>query len=473
MDYYSKINYMNQYMISKSDVMDSLRNYIVHCEETQEEGWSENKRKVILEILKKFSRCVEELRFPEIESVDWFYQYMWKGDGIVLELQHCDKAEFDEEQGLVSMESSNSMVLAQVKCAYLTVEQYAEKYDVTVTAVRQWIRRGKLRSAVKMGRDWLIPELADRPQRGYEPVTYSWQYLSDALLEEYPFLDQCCELHIMRSERERAMFQAVLLNKYGKVYEKLRMGIKEREKLELALISQPEVEAEEWQQSLMFVPNKEKIYYLKGGKIMLEEEVRKYEDTIKMMRENNLEIHTSNDLYDEDGMYIWGFSASMSSVDYDEEGNETGEAEAVRLDGGIVIPSESEFMMEMEENGYTSAAELCDSMSGDMISTYITVANMREGIKPEILKELDLPEEAAYESSILYIQNIEEEHLENLKMFLKAFDFVKEGIPASNCSLAVCLMSWEQESEKAKIFLECGWRIRSIDQSAVLVYRRL
>ena len=40
MDYYSKINYMNQYMISKSDVMDSLRNYIVHCEETQEEGWS-------------------------------------------------------------------------------------------------------------------------------------------------------------------------------------------------------------------------------------------------------------------------------------------------------------------------------------------------------------------------------------------------------------------------------------------------
>ena len=48
-----------------------------------------------------------------------------------------------------------------------------------------------------------------------------------------------------RSERERAMFQAVLLNKYGKVYEKLRMGIKEREKLELALISQPEVEAEE------------------------------------------------------------------------------------------------------------------------------------------------------------------------------------------------------------------------------------
>ena len=47
MDYYSKINYMNQYMISKSDVMDSLRNYIVHCEETQERGWSENKRKVI------------------------------------------------------------------------------------------------------------------------------------------------------------------------------------------------------------------------------------------------------------------------------------------------------------------------------------------------------------------------------------------------------------------------------------------
>lgn len=473
MDYYSKINYINQYMISKRDVMESLERYIEHCKETQEEGWSENKRVVILEMLQKFAACISDMRFPEMTSSAWFYEYRWKADGIVLELLHCDNAEFDDDDELISMDSSECITLAEVKCAYLTVEDYAEKYDVTVTAVRQWIRRGKLRCAVKMGRDWLIPELADRPQRGYEPASYTWNYLPDPLKKEFPFLQQCFEVHITRNDTEKAMFDVLLMNRYGKALEKIRMQVKEREKLELALISAPEVKAEEWYQNIMFVPNKDTRYYLLGGKIMREDEFKKYREMLKILQENNMEISTSNSFYDEDGMYIWQFSADLVRNNYDENNNgEVVREEAATLEYGIVIPAEMMFMSR-EECGYVSAADLCDSMSGDIISAYSAVAECRTGIREEIIKELELPEEAAYESSILYIQNIEARKKEDLKLFLDVFDFVCEGMPVKDCRLAVCLMNWQEESEKAKIFLECGWKIRSIDTSAVLAYRKM
>lgn len=471
MDYFSKINFLNQYLISKQDVLESLKNYIKHCEKTNEEGWSENKRQVILNVLYKFLGCIQNMRFPEIKSSDWFYDYIWKADGIVLELQHCDKVEFDENGELISAECSECVILAEVKCAYLTVEEYAKKYDVTVTAVRQWIRRGKLRCAMKMGRDWLIPELADRPQRGYEPASYQWEYLSENLVKEFPFLKECFQLHIMKSDMEKGWFDVILLNKYGRAYDKIHMNIKEREKLELALISETGVTAKEWFQDIIYVPAKDTKYYLQGEKVMFEEEIRKYEKTMNILEENDLEIHTNNHLYNEDGMFIWGFSAELCQwgEDWDEEESE----EIVSLSGGIVIPAESEFLSGRGICYYSSAAELCDSMSGDMIAAYSTVGEVGEGIKLEILKELDLQEEDGYESSILYINDIFAKKMPDLKMFLEVFEVVCQGIPADNCRLAIYLINWEQESEKAKVFLECGWKMKSIDEKAVIAYRKM
>ena len=474
MDYRSKMAYINQNLLSKEEVITSVEKYIEHCESTPDEGWSENKREVILKMLQRFLDCLKKTRFPELKSVDWFYQYTWKEDGIILELLHCDAVECEENGEISYLESSDAIVLAEVKCEYLTVEEYARKYGVTVTAVRQWIRRGKLRSAKKMGRDWLIPELADRPRRGYEPVTYMWDYIPENLIKEFPFLEQCSELSMMQSESEKNIFDILLKNRYGRTYEKRYLNASEREKLELALISEPSVQAKELRQDIMFVPGKETESYLYGGRMMGEEKYNTYQERLALLKSNHLEIATTNYMYDEDGMLIWEFFIELSrwNFDEDEDENKDGKKEVIaRLENGIVIPAETDFQEENSE--YSSAAELCDNISGDIYSAYNVVADEENGIKEEILKELNLPEEAAYESSILYIQNIETNKMQDLKLFLETFDIAVEALPAQYCSLAIYLLNWERESEKVKTFLECNWKIRSIDQSAVLAYRKL
>jgi excisionase family DNA binding protein len=44
----------------------------------------------------------------------------------------------------------------------ITTEQAADKWGVARRTVRSWIERGKLPTAQKMGRDWVIP--ADTPK---------------------------------------------------------------------------------------------------------------------------------------------------------------------------------------------------------------------------------------------------------------------------------------------------------------------
>ena len=206
---------------------------------------------------------------------------------------------------------------------------------------------------------------------------------------------------------------------------------------------------------------------------MHESEWKKYEENLALLEKNNLEISTHNHYYNEDGMHIWGFSAEMSQFDYSEdvEYDEDERKEVVQLSGGTVIPAEIEFMQ--EDKAYGSAYELCDAMSGDMEAVYAALANVGEGIKTEILEELNLDEEEGFESSILYIDDISAEEPQYLKMFLQLFDFVVEGLPARNCRVAVVVMNWEKENNKAKIFLENDWRIRSLDAEAVIAYRKI
>lgn len=45
----------------------------------------------------------------------------------------------------------------------MTTAQAAEKWGVTLSAVHRWIQRGKLPEAVKIGRDWQIPDETPKP----------------------------------------------------------------------------------------------------------------------------------------------------------------------------------------------------------------------------------------------------------------------------------------------------------------------
>jgi len=47
---------------------------------------------------------------------------------------------------------------------YMTVQQTAKKWKVTTRQVQLWCKTEKIRGAQKWGRDWTIPEDAERPK---------------------------------------------------------------------------------------------------------------------------------------------------------------------------------------------------------------------------------------------------------------------------------------------------------------------
>ena len=128
--------------------------------------------------------------------------------------------------------------LVKVSTRLLTVEEYASIYEVSFGKVRQWIRRGKLRSAIKAGSEWRIPELSEITGRGYRRATFHWDDKLSDVPEEYSYLKEYSWLSIDQNVKDKNLFRVVCLGKDTKSLEMI-METKEREKFELYLISNP------------------------------------------------------------------------------------------------------------------------------------------------------------------------------------------------------------------------------------------
>ena len=46
---------------------------------------------------------------------------------------------------------------------YLTAQEAAEKWRVTIRRVQMWCKEGKISGATMLSRIWIIPENAERP----------------------------------------------------------------------------------------------------------------------------------------------------------------------------------------------------------------------------------------------------------------------------------------------------------------------
>lgn len=245
-------------LLNKRDVLESFDDFVTHHrEKDNEEGYSEGKRKVLLSLCDKFKSELVKCDIPTLSKPWFYYDYSITNDGIKLELRECDDdIEFDDEDEIESMTSSEEYTLAEVKCDYLTVQQYAELYNVTTTTVRQWIRRGKLRTAKKEGRDWLIPALADKPKRGFKSVTYYWKSLSGDILAAFPFLAKTDNVYIFQDDEDKKYFHAITGWSGGDHRQKVKLTAREREQLEIMLIAAHEVEVEDVETCVRYEPGK-------------------------------------------------------------------------------------------------------------------------------------------------------------------------------------------------------------------------
>ena len=178
----------------------------------------------------------------------WYYAIEESQEGIELKASLLSKLSFrigdDGEAYFRGYSTGAGYVVAQLSLRKLTVEEYAEKYDVEPVTVRQWIRRGKLRSAEKIGNEWRIPESEDIPKRGYETGAYSinteYAIRREAIPSEpYSFLKDTESLTIFQNKDDKNTF-TVMYNVHNKWEpQTLELNTREREKLELFLISTP------------------------------------------------------------------------------------------------------------------------------------------------------------------------------------------------------------------------------------------
>jgi len=161
----------------------------------------------------------------------------------------------DEDGELFSMVAHEMSVVAEAKCEYLSPEQFARQYNVTTKTVNKWIREGKIRSAKKSGDEWLIPALADKPQRSFTQVNYFWDYLEDSVVRSFPYLSEADSVYISQNTRDKAIFHVSTKFRDSEERRGLNLTRIEREQLEFALISAG-VENEDPGSALFFYPIK-------------------------------------------------------------------------------------------------------------------------------------------------------------------------------------------------------------------------
>ena len=237
----------NAVMIRKKrDLIASIEAYIEQLQSADINSIKYHSRHMlIIDMFQKFLANIKSLDLPTLSKPLTCYEYYLQHTGISLEISHYDFIVFDEDNN-IKEGSSCSREIYQLPCKLMTVSEYAELSGVTVVTVRQWIRRGKLRSAQKNGRDWLIPSLSTPPQRGYVPATYYWDHLSDAISDTYTFLPAAGYLYMHQSRDNKQLFTALITNKADNSYREIQFDSKGRERLELALISEVTVSVESY-----------------------------------------------------------------------------------------------------------------------------------------------------------------------------------------------------------------------------------
>ena len=204
----------------------------------------------------KFRDEIKKNTFPSKLEDWWRYEYEVRESGASLRMSHIDWFYFDKSD-IVDEDVDTTFNLLDVKTKLLTVEQYAQAYGVTTTTVRQWIRRGKLRTAVKAGSEWRIPELAECLSRKYGYRRYTRKETLTDLPAEYTFFNDYDYVMLSQNEQKKDLYDVCFVKNHDylsgeteeeimqKYYREIQLDQKEREKFELYLIANPFVEAGE------------------------------------------------------------------------------------------------------------------------------------------------------------------------------------------------------------------------------------
>jgi len=251
-------------ILNREQLLKSIQE--VRVQYQKEAGSDEERRtpvfyEIVDNLLEEFELKVRCMVLPDPLNDWWSYSYEITDGGINLLMNHFSWSHNCGSS--YDCRRDETFILLEIPAKLLTVSEYAQVYGVETVTVRQWIRRAKIRSAVKVGREWRIPELAEVPmERGYRPCQYSWSEVLTGLPEKYGFLSAFKGAQLWQDEEDCNRFYVAffstttyleidkevvarhkVLGKYPdlSVTEDgtLLLTVKEREELEMYMISNP------------------------------------------------------------------------------------------------------------------------------------------------------------------------------------------------------------------------------------------
>lgn len=157
------------------------------------------------ELLDQFALELLIKKLPEPLNEWWSYSYVITSYGIKLMMNYYEWTH--DYGGSFDCSRAGEIMLFEMPAKMLTVSEYAAMNGVESVTVRQWIRRAKIRSAVKYGREWLIPELAEIPkEKGYTPCHYYWKSTLSDLPAKFAFLNEFKSAYIDQDEEDKDKF---------------------------------------------------------------------------------------------------------------------------------------------------------------------------------------------------------------------------------------------------------------------------
>ena len=188
-------------------------------------------------LIKQLNNVIFEIStrkiFPAPDG--WYYSFSMTNTDASLYIRHITQ-EMDEDDTDITYDESFRLICYPANL--MIVEDYAKLNRIEPVTVRQWIRRGKLRNAVKIGGEWRIPEITDTPSRGYSSVRYYNNRRLFILPQNYCCLNQQPFYIDIYPAEKKGFCQILLDGRPAKLSGDL-IPDSEREKIELALISTP------------------------------------------------------------------------------------------------------------------------------------------------------------------------------------------------------------------------------------------
>ena len=258
-------------LLTKDQVLKKLKELRGSCADELFSGHSDSYIKILNGVLDEFSKKISRANFPEPLPDFWRYEFavsIYAAKLFLVKINYNFSLDEDLEGYCDSVDTSDLYPLITVPVSQLTVSEYAKQYGVAPVTVRQWIRRGRIRSAEKIQKEWLISALVEPPKdRGYTPGGYSWMPPLQKLPKEYEYLNRysyarfkkvrnayeiqlddeaLCKTEFEQSLEKHLEDSNAELPEYREAtFEALTLSAAEREKLERFMIEAAEIQASE------------------------------------------------------------------------------------------------------------------------------------------------------------------------------------------------------------------------------------